>query len=126
MKKFNHLFCLFIAFVFMSCSGSDTYRGDWKAMDENGNKYDIHFDAKNFKFTPEDGEAKEYEYTQNSVSIKNSIETYGIKLDDGRSFQVQFPIADDETKGAILDDNGMVIYTIGRDDYVDYDELYNL
>lgn len=126
MKKFNYLFILFIAFIFMSCSGSDTYRGDWKAMDENGNYYDIHFDAKHFKFTPEEGESKEYEYSQHSVNISNGVETYGIKLDDGREFEINFPIADDETKGAILDANGVVIYTIGREDYVQYSELYDL
>lgn len=126
MKKLTYLFIGIVAFIMISCSGSDTYRGDWKALDENGNHYDIHFDAKNFKFTPEDGETKEYKYTQHSVNISNSVETYGIKLDDGRSFQINFPIADDESKGAILDANGVVIYTIGRKDYVNYGELYDL
>lgn len=126
MKNANYLLILFIAFIFMSCSGSDTYRGKWKAMDESGSNYEIEFDAKNFKFTPEGGETKDYQYTQNSVNISNGVETYGIKLEDGRAFQINFPIADDESKGAILDANGKVLYTIGREDYVQYDELYDL
>lgn len=120
------MFVLVAAFVLTACSGSDTYRGDWKVLDPDGRHYDLHFDAKTFSFTPEDGETETHEYTQNSVSIKNSIETYGIKVDDGKNFQITFPIPDDESKGAILDANGKVIYTIGREDYVEYEELYEL
>lgn len=126
MKKLIYLFIGLVAFVMISCSGSETYRGDWKVLDPDGNHYDLHFEEKSFTFTEEGGESEDHTYTQNSVSIKNSVETYGIKVDDGKEFQIHFPIPDDESKGAILDANGKVLYTIGRKDYVAYDELYDL
>lgn len=126
MKKLIYLFSLLTIFIVTACSGSDTYRGDWKAMDGDGKKYDLHFDAKTFTWTPIGGEKETHDYTQNSVNISNGVETYGIKVDGGKGFQIQFPLPDDETKGAVIDANGKVLYTIGRKDYVQYDELYNL
>ena len=111
--------------MLLSCSGSDVYRGNWKATDESETKLDIVFGENDFSIT-ENGETKNFEYTQNSVSIKNSVETYGIKLDDGRSFQIYFPIADDESKGAILDANGRPLYIIGRNNYLKYEDVFGL
>ena len=82
-------------------------------------------DLPDFSLT-ENSKTKEYKYTQNSINTSNSVETYGIKLDDGRSFQIHFPIADDETKGAILDANGYPQYIISRDNYLGYQDVYGL
>jgi len=109
-----------------SCSGSDTYRGDWKATDMSGEHYQINFEAKKFSITDPLGEKTEFGYTQNSVNISNSVETYGIKVDDGRSYEINFPIANDESRGTMADGNGYIIYTICRDKYIEYDELFSL
>ncbi|MBL7700964.1 MAG: hypothetical protein JNM14_01835 [Ferruginibacter sp.] len=109
-----------------SCSGSDTYRGAWKAINEKGEKSEIVFEAKSFTFKDSGGQVKTYTYKQNSVSIKNGIETYGIQVSDGKSYQINFPIANDESKGVIKDGSGMLIYLIGRNEYVKYEDLYGL
>lgn len=109
-----------------SCSGSDTYRGLWKAINEKGEKFDITFEAKSFTIKDSTGKTDTYKYKQNSVSIKNSIETYGIQVSDGKSYQLNFPIADDETRGVIKDDAGRPLYIIGRSGYVQYEEIYGL
>jgi hypothetical protein len=109
-----------------SCSGSDTYRGAWKAVNEKGEKFEIVFEAKSFTFKDSTGDVKTYKYKQNQVSIQNGVETYGIQVSDGKSYQINFPIAGDETKGAIKDGSGVLIYLIGRDRYIKYDELYGL
>ena len=125
MKKAKNILIIAISLLLVSCSGSDVYRGNWKATDESETKLDIVFGENDFSIT-ENGETKNFEYTQNSVSIKNSVETYGIKLDDGRSFQIYFPIADDESKGAILDANGRPLYIIGRNNYLKYEDVFGL
>ncbi|MFT4603245.1 MAG: hypothetical protein ACI857_003433 [Arenicella sp.] len=126
MKKFTQLFFLLSILILSSCSGSDTYRGDWKATDMQGAHYDITFEAKNFIMKDANGESSSFGYTQNSVNINNSVETYGIKLDDGRSYQINFPIADDESVGTMADGNGYVIYTICKDEYKEYADIFSL
>ncbi len=48
MKKLNILLIGILVTILFACSGSDVYRGSWKAMDTNGGKFEIIFDAKNF------------------------------------------------------------------------------
>ena len=125
MRKTIIVFIALITLILGGCSGSDTYRGNWKATNEEGTQLDIVFGAKHFTIT-ENGQTKKYEYKQNSISIENSVETYGIKLSDGRSFQIHFPIAEDESKGAILDANGRPLYIISRTAYIGYKDVYGL
>jgi hypothetical protein len=126
MRTLTNFLLGLVVICLYSCSGSDTYRGVWKAINEKGEKFEITFEAKSFTFKDSTGEIKTYKYKQHSVSIKNSIETYGIKVDDGRSYQINFPIANDETRGVIKDGSGRLIYIIGRSGYVTYDEIYGL
>ena len=114
----NKIYVLLLGLAFVGCSGSDTYRGNWKGMTANGEKVDIVFEAK--KMTLSDGSNKNatYDYSQYSVSISNSIETYGIKLDDGRGYQINFPIANDESIGLIKDENNNVLYSNSQKEYI--------
>ena len=126
MKK-QAIFLLSIAIALLcGCSGSGTYRGVWKAVNSSGEKFQIVFEAKSVSIKDSTGNTNNYEYTQNSVSIKNSVETYGINLSDGRSYLINFPIADDESKGVIEDQNGNLLYLIGRKKYIKYEEIYGL
>ena len=125
-KLTNFILGLFLISLY-SCSGSDTYRGLWKAIDEKGEKYEITFNEKdiNIKYMST-GRVILYKYTQNSVSIKNSVETYGIKTNDGSSYQINFPIANDETKGVIKNAAGTPLYIMGRSEYIKYEDIYGL
>ncbi|MBK7307216.1 MAG: hypothetical protein IPO01_05425 [Chitinophagaceae bacterium] len=126
MKKLTNFLLTLVLISLYSCSGSDTYRGLWKALDERGQKFDINFDAKSFTVKDSTGKTETYKYKQNSVSIQNSVETYGIQVSDGKSYQINFPVADDETKGVIKDAAGRPLYIIGRSRYVQYEEIYGL
>lgn len=125
MKKFFTLIAFASLLFFSSCEGSDTYQGKWKAMDQNGAKSEITFSPKSFSIKDSTGKSKAYEYTQNSVSSKNSVETYGIHLSDGRGYQIYFPLKD-ESIGMILDENGKQMYTISRKNYIAYEDIYKL
>ena len=125
MKKTKLILIAVIAVILGACSGSDTYRGNWKATNDKGAHVDIVFGENEFSIT-ENGKTKKFEYTQNSVNTENSVETYGIKLDDGRSFKIHFPNGDDESKGTILDANGRPLYIISRNGYVGYKDVYGL
>lgn len=126
MKK-TTTFLLGLVIVFLhGCSGSDTYRGLWKATGSRGEKLEITFEAKNFSIKDSTGKTNNFSYTQNSVSIKNSVETYGIKLSDGRAYYISFPIADDESKGVILDGGGNLTYIISKTGYIGYEDIYKL
>ncbi|NJM80362.1 MAG: hypothetical protein HC854_13470 [Flavobacterium sp.] len=126
MKKSIFLLVIFLSLFLIKCSGSDTYRGSWKATNSSGAKYDIVFEAKKFIVKNDSGESKEYEYTQNSIAIENSVSTYGIKLGDGRGYQIKFPNSSDESVGLLLDENGSLLYTISRKDYINYEDIYKL
>jgi hypothetical protein len=117
---------LTLVLLFASCSGSDVYRGDWKATNMEGAHADIHFEEKSMWITHADGKKSEYEYTQNEVKNENGVRTFGIKLGDGRKLQMYFPLTEDSSKGLILDANNHVLYTISRDTYLLYNDLYAL
>lgn len=125
MKKITHILLILVAMYLVSCSGSDTYRGHWKATDNDGLHYDISFKANRFNIRNEQGEITHFNYTQNTINITNSIETYGIQLDDGRNCQINFPIPDDESVGIITDGIGNILYTISRDKYINSNEILN-
>ncbi len=114
---------LLLLFTLAGCSGSDVYRGDWKAMDRSGNKSDISFDAKNFTMKSTEGTTENYGYSQIGIEIQNSIRRYKIKLQDGRVFAVSFPLPNNTSKGIISLETGEALYTIGRDEYVEFSEL---
>lgn len=125
MKRTKLILFIAIAFILGACSGSDTYRGNWKATNAKGEQAEIVFGESEFSIT-KNGKTEKFEYSQNAVNIKNSVETYGIKLEDGKILQIQFPIGDDESKGAILDGNGRPVYIISRNGYLTYEDVYGL
>ncbi len=124
MKKCS-LLLIFLFTIFFSCKGSDTYQGNWKALDLDGKKFEVNFSPTKFSIKDSDGKTKVYEYTQNSIKSENSMATYGILLKDGRGYQIFFP-KNDESVGLILDENGKQMYTISRKNYITYDEIYKL
>jgi hypothetical protein len=126
MKTSHIIIYSLLAIFMMGCSGSDTYRGTWKAMDGNGAKYEITFEAKSLSIKDSTGKIEKYGYTQNSVKIENSVKNYGIQVSDGRGYQINFPKANDESTGIIKDANGNPVYTLGRNSYVKYDEIFRL
>ena len=125
MKRTKLIVAFLAVVVLTACSGSETYRGLWKATDNNGEQVDIVFGENDFTITKEK-DVKKYEYSQNKVNISNGVELYGINLDNGKTLQIHFPIADDESKGAILDMNGRPVYIISRNNYPSYNDVYGL
>lgn len=125
MKKLTQLLAVLLV-ILASCSGSDTYQGKWKATDAAGNKFEIDFAPKSFTIKGGNGDSTLHEYTQHSIQIENSVETYGISLEDGRAYKIHFPIAHDESRGFIGDANGNVLYTISRTEYTTHEEIYRL
>jgi hypothetical protein len=118
------LFC--VVFLLASCSGSDVYQGNWKATDAEGRQFEIDFEPKKLSIKDANGKVKDFEYTQNSVKIENSVKTYGIHLSDGRVYNIFFPIANETSKGLILLENNEPLYTISRTSYIQYRDLYKL
>ncbi|WP_051312753.1 hypothetical protein [Sporocytophaga myxococcoides] len=92
MKNYFNLLLFSFIIILSSCSGSDVYQGNWKATDTNGNKFEINFEPKKFSIKNVDGNIETFEYTQNSVKIENSVRTYGIKLSDGRAYNILLPM----------------------------------
>lgn len=126
MKNTIGLVYGFLLVLLFSCSGSETYRGTWKAMDADGNRIEILFDAKSFVVKTDSLEQKEYKYTQTQVRIENSVKTYGIQLEDGRKYQIYFPNSDDESLGLIRDEHGGTLYTISRNEFLQPENIYKL
>lgn len=123
--KKGSLILVVLFVMFSSYEGSDSYQGSRKALDSNGKKFEINFSPTKFRIKDSIGKLNTYDYTQNSIKSENSIETYGILLEDGRGYQIYFP-KKDESVGLLLDENGKQIYTISRKNYVTYDEIYKL
>lgn len=126
MRKISALILSIAIITMIACSGSETYRGAWKALDPNGMKFEIIFDAKSFVIKDSTGKSSKFEYSQNSIKTENFVETYGIMLSDGRAYQINFPNSKDESIALILDENGNALFSISRKDYIKYDDIYKL
>ena len=125
MKLTKFILIAIFSIVLGACSGSDTYRGDWKATNPEGEQLNISFGERDFSISS-NGKTEKFEYSQNSINVTNSVETYGITLNDGRTFKIHFPIGNDESKGAILDANGNPLFIISRTDYLEYNDVFGL
>lgn len=122
MKTTIQICCFFIIVIITSCSGSSTYQGNWKALDNDGSKVEIRIEENTMSFNDEDS----YDYTQNSINVSNGIKTYGINLNDGRSYLLRFPLAKDTTRAILMDPNENVLYVMSRTDYMSQEDLYKL
>lgn len=116
----------FIVLVIYGCKGSDFYQGTWKSVDDKQNQFDISFSKDSMTIKDDSIIITKLHYTQRSVLIENGSRTYGIRLDDGRMFSIVFPNGREPKKGAIIDQNGKVIYTIGQNDFYEYKEIFGL
>lgn len=126
LQKYSYYFILTCTILCTSCSGSDVYRGKWKATDVYGNNLEIEFDAKEFCITDELGKIKSFGYTQNSIRVEDGVKTYGIRLSDGRNYFILFPLVHDHSKAVIRLRNHQPVYTISRSSYIRYTDLYKL
>jgi hypothetical protein len=122
MKKF---YTFILVFILVSCEGSDVYQGKWKAMNSEGKKFEIIFAPNNFIIKNKGEKLKSYKYTQNSIEYKNSVKIYGITLQDGRLFQIIFPTPD-LSKGFLINENGVEMFTISKNNYIKMDDLRNI
>lgn len=120
----NFIYLLLVTLLLFSCEASDSIQGDWKALNANGEKFEIHFSPNKLSIKSDDGE-NSYGFNQTGIKYENSTYTYSISLDDGRGYQIYFP-KKDKLIGLILDENGTPLYTIGRQGFVKYEEIYKL
>lgn len=125
MKKISILL-LFVLLILTSCSGSDAYQGKWKATDAKGKQLEINFEGKSFTVKDASGNSNTYSYSQNPYQYEDSVVIYGIRLSDGRSYQIVFPKNDDEGVALLKEESGNLIYIMGRTAYLSYDDVYGL
>lgn len=69
---------LTVSLLLSACSGSEAYRGEWKAMAPDGSKAEISFAEKSFTVKDEKGAQTVYEYTQNEYQYENGRTSYEI------------------------------------------------
>lgn len=124
MKRIKKLLFGLTAIFLTACSGSDVYQGNWKALNSKGEKFEILFEGNKFNIKDSIGETRNFDYTQHSVMIENSVRTYGIQLSDGRGYEINFPLVENTSVALIKDEN--LLYTISREDYVTYEDIYKL
>jgi hypothetical protein len=123
MNKIAVIFSLLL--LLCSCDGSDDYQGTWKALDSKGKKFEIIFEARLFSIIDSTRTIKNYPYTQHSFKHENSIDTYGIRLQDGRGYEIFFP-KNDKSVGIIKDETGSEMFTISRTKYLTTEDMYKL
>jgi len=110
----------------VSCEGSENYQGSWFATNRDGEHFDIEFDSHFFSVVNDSGDSSIHKYSQHSYKYENSVTTYGIKLEDGRNYNVFFPFAKDSTKAVIQLESQEVLYTLCRDSFILFEDIYAL
>lgn len=94
-------------------------------MNRYGEKSEICFEAKKFSVTNEELEKQEFAYKQTAIKINDGIKTYEIKFTDGREARIRFPIPKNYEMAIILDANNRILFTLGRREYLTYDDIYD-
>ncbi|WP_025125307.1 hypothetical protein [Myroides odoratimimus] len=127
MKKLLLLFGLILCTLLISCSGSDTYQGEWKATDENNKHFTITFEKRKYTITSEDGQVSTHNYIEFEHHTINSIETYGIRMiEEGKELYIHFPIKNNNVIAFIQTKGKQVLYTLSRDAYLTTSDVYKL
>lgn len=126
MKKLISLAGILLTFLLAGCEGSDTYQGDWKAQSTEGLKASINFSPNSFTISGDSIDSQEIAYTQNSVQWENTRLEYGLNLETGNTIRIIFPNSKNEDRAAMVDSQGSIIYLLGRNEYLEYDEVFGL
>lgn len=126
MRKSIFLNLIVIALFFTGCEGSEVYRGKWKALNAEGLKSEIVFTADEMTIHNDGGDLGSWEYSQNSVNLENGTREYGIKLENGLTYRILFPISDNQERGVVVDQNAQIIFIIGRTKYYSYEDVFGL
>ena len=80
------------ALLLGACSGSESYRGEWKAVASDGSKAEITFAKKSFTIKDEKGKETVYEYTQNQYKLESGRTSYGIDIKNASEARIVFPL----------------------------------
>ena len=126
MKTNPVFFLLFLFLLFTACQGSDAYQGQWHATDRSGEKYTIDFTEHFFTVIDAHGDSVAHPYSQYSFNYEDGVTTFGIKLGDGRAYRIFFPLKNDTTKALIQLEDQETHYTICRDSFLRYEDIYDL
>lgn len=126
MKNIAIVFIITLATFVVGCAGSETYQGKWNSVDSEGNKSQMIFTENEMILKRSEMDSSTWNYSQNSISIENGSSEYGIKLSNGLSYSILFPMKGNKEIGAIADQNGKIIYIIGRTDFYSYEDVFGL
>ena len=96
MQKIKLILSLFSFIILLSCNGSDSYIGNWKALDIKEKKYEIIFSKDKISIKDNSGKLLNQ---QTYIQIRNGhqgssnrfIDTYDILLNNGIKYEIYFP-----------------------------------
>lgn len=123
MKKYISLFFALVALLLTNCKGSESYRGNWKAMDAEGHKSEITFTENTITVKDSTGEVTTLQYTQNSIKFHNTECTFGITIKDKGTFQIYFPNKKCDSGLIRIDDNN-TLYSIDRNEFLSFEDRF--
>ena len=127
MQKIKLILNLFSFIILLSCNGSDSYIGNWKALDIKEKKYEIIFSKDKISIKDNSGKLLNQ---QTYIQIRNGhqgssnrfIDTYDILLNNGIKYEIYFP-KNDEDCGLIRYKTGEILYTISKTKYLTIDDI---
>ncbi|RXR32970.1 hypothetical protein EQG68_05620 [Flavobacterium piscinae] len=129
MEKIKLVLVNCLLLLLYSCGSSEDYQGKWKAVNLEGDKYEITFLQKKITIKEISGNTVQHTFIQTGMghqgSTERTIDNYTILLNNGAKYQIYFP-KNDETIGIILDENGVPLFTISRKDFLSYDTFSKL
>ncbi|MDO5073730.1 MAG: glycosyl transferase [Neisseria animaloris] len=131
MNRFKYIFSLLfsgaIILLLNGCSGSETYRGTWKAMDTNNVPMEIVFEEKQFTLSDlQKNTKKTYRYSQNTIQYENGKRRYGIQVENGASFSIAFPFQNDEERAMLIAPDNTVVMTLDRTKHLPLKDFWQL
>ena len=114
------------ALLLGACSGSESYRGEWKAVASDGSKAEITFAEKSFTVKYEKGKETVYEYTQNQYKLESGRTSYGIDIKNASEARIVFPFKGKTDRATIVAPDDTILYMLDRHAYVPTDQFWKL
>ncbi len=114
------------ALLISACSGSESYRGEWKAVASDGSKAEITFAEKSFTVKDEKGKETVYEYTQNQYKLESGRTSYGIDIKNASEARIVFPFKGKTDRATMVAPDDTILYMLDRHAYVPADQFWKL
>ena len=117
---------LAVALLLGACSGSESYRGEWKAVASDGSKAEITFAKKSFTIKDEKAKKPSTNTLRTNTNSESGRTSYGIDIKNASEARIVFPFKGKTDRATMVAPDDTILYMLDRHAYVPADQFWKL